>query len=54
MVIIIVAIIVIIFFYTACINLIDAYKISPEWAFIIGLFASWIVDVILSHYISLV
>ena len=54
MVTIAITIIVIILFYTACLNLIDAYFISPEWAFIIGLFASWIVDVILSHYISLV
>jgi hypothetical protein len=37
-------IIIIIFFYSACLNLIEVYKVSPNWAFIIGLFASWIAD----------
>lgn len=37
-------IIIIILFYTACLNLIEVYNVSPNWAFIIGLFASWVAE----------
>lgn len=40
----ILTIIIIIFFYMACLNLIEAYNVSTSWAFIIGLFASWVAD----------
>ena len=40
----ILTIIIIILFYAACLNLIEVYTVSPSWAFIIGLFASWVAD----------
>ena len=41
------AFIVIVIFYTACIEFLKIYNISVEWAFVVGILASTIADVIL-------